>query len=510
MNSFFHTFRGVRRAVALFLIGLTTVVGLHAFPLIEVAKATFSDPPPANAQAIIVWEFSGAAVGDADFVRYPPFVRPSGYRPYGEIEGRTHWIEKDREVRGYRAPDAYSASERDEMCSESRHIWAAQNNGWPGYPVSLTWNITNQYTGYPDEHYETWYAPCFISPDEVAGYAAAWNFSESTFARESEEGNVIVEEEEEEEDLLCDAFELVQAYRETDSWWNPLTYISYLTGAFGLNDLTEIATGLAAGNIGDCAEASGYDLTEIANLSRGMANAVMMGIEDGSVTLACNRLQQEGLGRRPERPRNANKKKYAAYVAELTLYQICGAPTSAPDNSTTTISRRRSIDQPVRADLPNNLTASDLSNQSVASNLRSTETRSATDINNRIRRNEGNSNNFHPPFTPGTTVNVHEVTNTTYFVRFSGGAADDQGRFMMRLDDVQGLTPGEIRDRFAIPIDNSMEKMHVIQINSSVSMISGSTNAHREWGRGGGTQYVISSDGELDEHIGQTIEVTNW
>lgn len=81
---------------------------------------------------------------------------------------------------------------------------------------------------------------------------------------------------------------------------------------------------------------------------------------------------------------------------------------------------------------------------------------------------------------------------------------------MMRLDDIQGLTPAEIRDRFAIPPSNSMEKMHIIQVNNGVSMASGSTNAHREWGSGGGTQYVITSPGDPYDHIRQPIEITNW
>ncbi|MEO0868306.1 MAG: hypothetical protein AAFY17_07625, partial [Cyanobacteria bacterium J06642_11] len=91
MNSLFHTLRGARRAVALFLIVLTTVVGLHTFPLVESASAQ----QEYNGPDLLVYEYRGSANRSTALRRYP-YVRPN--------EDRENWRQRHFEARRYEQP----------------------------------------------------------------------------------------------------------------------------------------------------------------------------------------------------------------------------------------------------------------------------------------------------------------------------------------------------------------------------------------------------------------------
>ena len=71
-------------------------------------------------------------------------------------------------------------------------------------------------------------------------------------------------------------------------------------------------------------------------------------------------------------------------------------------------------------------------------------------------------------------------------------SAQIEGNFMMRAEDVQGLTIPEIRNRYAIPTEtNSMDRMAVVTVKPGATIAYGPANPHPEWGEGGGTQFYL-------------------
>jgi hypothetical protein len=56
------------------------------------------------------------------------------------------------------------------------------------------------------------------------------------------------------------------------------------------------------------------------------------------------------------------------------------------------------------------------------------------------------------PYKPGTKVNTIELTEDTKFVRvYDGVNSQQQGGWIIRTEDIQGLTPQQIQNKFALP-----------------------------------------------------------
>ena len=231
-----------------------------------------------------------------------------------------------------------------------------------------------------------------------------------------------------------------------------------------------------------------------------------MGAQEGSLQTACARLRQGGvISGLPDRPRNINKKQVIGYGAELAFYQICGG--SRTDNRFTSRSRSRFVSQPVHVSLPQGISRTAVSNNRLNGAALKVSRRSANQVNREQRDYSDLGRRFHRPFAEGT-VDVHDIRSPAYFVRFSGGETQPKGNYMMRLQDVEGLTPAQIRDRFAVPTVNTMEQMHIIEVSFGAQMLSGAVNRHPQWGSGGGKQYLLN--GSADEHINQVIDIRNW
>lgn len=123
-------------------------------------------------------------------------------------------------------------------------------------------------------------------------------------------------------------------------------------------------------------------------------------------------------------------------------------------------------------------------------------TRTGDDVNEDLRVNKGFKN---PAFLPGQTpeVNVIELTQNTRFVRvFNEDLGKDssyaKGVWVMALKDIEGLTPAQIKDKFALP---SMPS-HVVELElpQGTELITGPCNPLEGWGNGGGIQYFITGE----------------
>lgn len=74
---------------------------------------------------------------------------------------------------------------------------------------------------------------------------------------------------------------------------------------------------------------------------------------------------------------------------------------------------------------------------------------SAEDVNNWWKTEMKYDN---PPYKPGTTVTEFKLTQDTTFVRVYDGEKSGQfGGWVMRAEDIKGLTPSQIQDKFALP-----------------------------------------------------------
>ncbi|MGZ9792216.1 hypothetical protein [Bacillus atrophaeus] len=92
-----------------------------------------------------------------------------------------------------------------------------------------------------------------------------------------------------------------------------------------------------------------------------------------------------------------------------------------------------------------------------------------------------------PPYTPGTLVKEIEITKRTTLVRvYDGENSRMYGGWAMKYEDINGLTPQEIQEKFALPhtpkyiADVTFEKGDILR-TGEVNPLFGY--------KGGGTQF---------------------
>ena len=104
-----------------------------------------------------------------------------------------------------------------------------------------------------------------------------------------------------------------------------------------------------------------------------------------------------------------------------------------------------------------------------------------------------------PPYKPGTSVMVLRLTEDTVFARvYDGEVSGMYGGWIMDCHALDGLTPGMIRNLFALP---AVPRYKVDVILPAGSLVRrGICNAVPEWGEGGGIQYDM-----MGERIGDFI-----
>ncbi|MDP6805842.1 MAG: hypothetical protein QF902_11035, partial [Rhodospirillales bacterium] len=104
----------------------------------------------------------------------------------------------------------------------------------------------------------------------------------------------------------------------------------------------------------------------------------------------------------------------------------------------------------------------------------------------------------HPPHRPDVpafdvTVSRPEARN---YVRFIGKDGEPMARWIMREEDVEGLSLAQIQDKFAIP-GEELESIVRVKLPLGTRLRVSATNPHPEWGRGNGVQFEIQ--GKLDD-----------
>ena len=99
---------------------------------------------------------------------------------------------------------------------------------------------------------------------------------------------------------------------------------------------------------------------------------------------------------------------------------------------------------------------------------------------------------YKPPYKPGTIVNEIELTENTSFVRVYDNMPDGSGMYgswVMKAEDIEGLTPLEIQNKFALP--NTPKYVCDVELEAGTHIREGEVNPLEGWGSGGGTQYDL-------------------
>ena len=99
---------------------------------------------------------------------------------------------------------------------------------------------------------------------------------------------------------------------------------------------------------------------------------------------------------------------------------------------------------------------------------------------------------YKPPYKPGTIVKEIELTENTTFVRVYDNMPDGSGMYgswVMKAEDIEGLTPLEIQNKFALP--NTPKYVCNVELEAGTHIRVGEVNPLDGWGSGGGTQYDL-------------------
>ena len=109
------------------------------------------------------------------------------------------------------------------------------------------------------------------------------------------------------------------------------------------------------------------------------------------------------------------------------------------------------------------------------------------ELNNNIRKIDYQ---HRPPYKKGTEVLDIELTEKKTFVRvYDKVNSGKQGGWLMEKESIEGLTPKQIQDKFALP----KEPKYVVdvELQPGTQMRKGITAKVKEWGNGGGVQYDL-------------------
>lgn len=94
------------------------------------------------------------------------------------------------------------------------------------------------------------------------------------------------------------------------------------------------------------------------------------------------------------------------------------------------------------------------------------------------------------PYKPGTKVTTIELTENTKFVRvYDGEISKMQGGWVMEYEEIKGLSPYEIKDKYSL--QNVPKYICDVEISKGSQIRVGIANSIPEWGNGGGVQYDL-------------------
>lgn len=94
----------------------------------------------------------------------------------------------------------------------------------------------------------------------------------------------------------------------------------------------------------------------------------------------------------------------------------------------------------------------------------------------------------HPPYAPGTGVRDIVLTRERNFVRVHGEG--NQARsWLVRAEEIDGLSPAQIRDKLALPETPTM--ISDVRVPAGTHLRVGTVGKQEGWGNGGGVQYEL-------------------
>jgi hypothetical protein len=133
----------------------------------------------------------------------------------------------------------------------------------------------------------------------------------------------------------------------------------------------------------------------------------------------------------------------------------------------------------------------------IGKNVFRVKQRTAEDVNNDfVNLRAGNE----PPWQSGTKVDVIVTTKDTKYVRVINGN-DPRGSWIMNESEIAGLSPSQIKDKFALPeMPNNIADVTVPQ---GTTIYSGTAAPVGGWGSGGGQQIYLPNriDGSLYTNV---------
>lgn len=95
-----------------------------------------------------------------------------------------------------------------------------------------------------------------------------------------------------------------------------------------------------------------------------------------------------------------------------------------------------------------------------------------------------------PTYRPGTTVEEIILSKEDKFVRVYDGTSSHQaGGWMMKAEDIKGLSPKQIQDKFALP--TIPKYVTDVTVPKGTTVRTGTVNAVQGWGSGGGIQFDL-------------------
>ena len=95
-----------------------------------------------------------------------------------------------------------------------------------------------------------------------------------------------------------------------------------------------------------------------------------------------------------------------------------------------------------------------------------------------------------PPYKPGTIVKEIELTDKTTFVRvYDREKSGMYGGWVMKAEDIKGLTSAQIQDKFALP--STPKYVADVNLDAGTHLRTGVVNPLEGWGNGGGIQFDL-------------------
>ncbi len=112
-----------------------------------------------------------------------------------------------------------------------------------------------------------------------------------------------------------------------------------------------------------------------------------------------------------------------------------------------------------------------------------------------------------PPYNPNFEVKVVQAGNEEYVRVFSyneDGTSNKLGGWLMKKNDIEGLTPAQIADKYALP----KEPTHIcdVKVDPDFNLQTGIANPVEGWGSGDGQQFdtmgkFIDEDNFVNERL---------